>query len=421
MKIQLITGNRNLRGNDDITISDYSYPMSPDDFDINIIDLSYSTIWRNSGYGIGPIDISVDLKPISKMVSDSTKSKIVYVYPQDGDFLNYYDGKRFVHRYRIKDLISNNRFDLGYNNCFSIYSPHLEVVFEPTKTKIGGVLYSADFRFSYDSGSVITKSENSGKTTTIKTNNKLFFTTLDICKSIEKMMVFVNEYLVDKVLEIPEWVKNFEFLNDNDVKTDIEESVSRIAELKQKIDNAECILSENNRYKSILSETGEKLVEVVFEMLEKILDCDLTAFIDINKEDFRIIKDGVVFIGEIKGINTNVKNGNISQLDVHYQNYMDENGGEQNAKVCALLIINHQRSRNLNEREPVNEQQIDLARRNGSLIVETITLLKMFEEFLKGNLTAKECEEVFANKTGILKIEDLQGYKQKKSAEIKDD
>jgi len=407
MKIQLITGNKTFAGNDQITISDYSHPMSPDDFDINVIDLSYKNIWRHGGNQIGPISIYDDLRPISKMIGDSSKSKTVYVYPQDGDFLYYYDGKQYKYRSRIKNLISNENYNLGYESCFSMYAPQLHVVFEPTKTIIKNIEYAADFRFAFDIGTIITKSESSGKTTTIKTEREYYFTTLDICSSLEKLMLFLEEYLVSVLPDVPDWVKTYEFWNDADSKATIESNKKQIFELNQKIEDAETILNENNRYKSILSTNGDELVEVVFEILEKMLNCTLSDFIDEKKEDFRIEKNNHVFIGEIKGINTNVKNENVSQLDVHYQSYLDEEKNDK-TNVHAILIINPQRNRSNEERDPVGEQQIKLAKRNESLIIETITLLKVFELFLDGKLSSERIVEVLASKVGILKIEDFQ-------------
>jgi len=408
MKIQLITRNREFSDEDSITVSDYSHPMSPDDFDINVIDLACVNIWHSRGIHVGAMDVYKDLGAISKMISDSVKSKIVYVYPQDGDYQYGYDGRKFQYQSRIKDLISDNS-EYGYKKCFSIYAPPVDVVFEPTKTKIGNIEYSADFRFTFDQGKVITKSDNSCKTTTLKVVEEYYFTTLDICSSVEKLLVFINTYLIDHISNIPDWVKNYEFYNDFETKTIIESSRKQIEELTSTIEKAESTLSLNNRYKSILFTNGDELVEVIFEMLEKILDCDLSGFIDVKKEDFKVQIGDIVFIGEIKGINTNVKNGNISQLDYHYHSYLDESDDDFDAtNVHAILIINPLRSIDINEREPVNKQQIDFAKRNGSLIIETITLLKMFELYLNGELSTKKTIEVLTNKTGILSIEDFQ-------------
>ena len=92
---------------------------------------------------------------------------------------------------------------------------------------------------------------------------------------------------------------------------------------------------------------------------------------------------------------------NVSQLDVHVQNYLDDHE-EDKDKITSLLIIDHQRNRPLSEREPVHNIQINLAKRNGSLIVETITLLKLFEKYLDNTLTREKCIEILSINTGLL-------------------
>ena len=122
-----------------------------------------------------------------------------------------------------------------------------------------------------------------------------------------------------------------------------------------------------------------------------------------KKEDFLIKKPDYTLIGEIKGITSNVKNDNVTQLETHYQNYMDtlqESGAEEN--VHQILIINPLRTKPLSEREPVNENQIKLAKRNESLIIETKTLLRLFEKFLQGIITTEDCERLFTTKAGLL-------------------
>jgi hypothetical protein len=73
--------------------------------------------------------------------------------------------------------------------------------------------------------------------------------------------------------------------------------------------------------------------------------------------------------------------------------------------VCAILIINHQRNKPLENREPINENQINLSKRNGSLIIETITLLELFEKFKFGEITSEECIEMLSQNTGLLRLE----------------
>lgn len=409
MKIQAITGNLDLAVSDSITVSDYSNPISPDNFEVNVVDLSYVGIWKYNDNFAGKLDNYNDLKFISKMISDSSKSSVVYVFPQDEEYQYDYFHSSYRKSMRIKDLITSEVYPHEYTACFPVNELYKNVVFEPTKTTLEKLEYASAFRFDNVFEEVITKSDSSNKITTIRSGKGRIYTTLDICSSAEKMLNFVeNIFGKDDVSDIPDWVRDYEFGNDSTLKASIESSKKQIAELQQIIDDANNELDQNNKYKSILVSNGETLVKVVFEILEKLLKCDLSGFVDENKEDFRIEKDEIMFIGEIKGINTNVKNGNISQLDVHYQNYLDELEDKQQTKPAkALLIINPFKSKKLDERDPVNESQIELAIRNGSLIIETVTLLKMFELYTTGLLSSEKCIEVLKNKTGLLSIADL--------------
>ena len=157
----------------------------------------------------------------------------------------------------------------------------------------------------------------------------------------------------------------------------------------------------NEYYKSILFSTGDCLVSVVFEILEKILVCDLSTFKDVKKEDFLIRKDEITFIG----INTNVKNENVSQLEVHYQRYIDQllNDGKTET-VKALLIINPLRTKPISERKHVHGDQVQLAEHYGSLIITTDQLLMTFEKFLFGELKSEQIIERFKNETGLFSL-----------------
>ncbi|UTY39396.1 hypothetical protein NMU03_00760 [Allocoprobacillus halotolerans] len=169
----------------------------------------------------------------------------------------------------------------------------------------------------------------------------------------------------------------------------IDDKTEIIKNASKDIDNAKKVLKRNMRYKSILYTSGDELVDVVFEILEQMLGCDLSGFNDVKKEDFNFEIDDKVFIGEIKGVTSNVKNANVSQLDIHVQNYIDEHEVDKE-NIVSLLIIDHQRNKPLSQREEVHNNAIELAIRNKSLIIETITLLRMFEKYLSGELNRKK-------------------------------
>ena len=166
----------------------------------------------------------------------------------------------------------------------------------------------------------------------------------------------------------------------------------------ERISASEEKLNKNLSYKSILYTTGDELVNIVFEILGKILNYDLSNFKDKKHEDFLIKQSDITFIGEIKGVNSSIKNQNISQLEVHYQTYKDELENENKVEnIKALLIMNSNKDRKPEEREKIHENQIKLAEKYGSLII--------FEAFENKELTTEKIKDIFINKIGLLNFE----------------
>ena len=72
-----------------------------------------------------------------------------------------------------------------------------------------------------------------------------------------------------------------------------------------------------------------------------------------------------------------------------------------------MLIIDHQRNKPLSQREEVHNNAIELAIRNKSLIIETITLLRMFEKYLSGELNREKIIDILETNTGLLTVEKI--------------
>lgn len=234
----------------------------------------------------------------------------------------------------------------------------------------------------------------------------MILTTLNL-KDYDDTMEFLSAInLLNKNEEIPQWAEAIKMFDDNAQSAIIEANRLAIQEAEENIEKAQNVLDKNNEYKSIIYTKGDELVKVVFEIIEQMFGCDLSGFEDKYDEDFLFQAGGFTFIGEIKGVTPNVKNDNISQLDRHYQNYLEEHE-EEEGKVKALLIMNHQKNKPLQEREPVHERQINLAERNGSLIIETPVLLKLFEKYRSGELNREKWLETVKGNTGLLHMEDI--------------
>ena len=134
----------------------------------------------------------------------------------------------------------------------------------------------------------------------------------------------------------------------------------------------------------------------------------MSSFVDKKEEDFKIVLPDVTFIGEIKGITSNVRSENVSQLDVHCQTYIDSlDEDEKNENVKGILLINPLRNKPVDERDEVHEKQIKLAIRNDSLIITTKTLLILFMSYLQERITTDKIIELLKNKTGLLTVSDF--------------
>lgn len=406
MKIQVINYDLEKKeGN--IIYTKLQSPRSIDEFDYVVIDLTSEFIWRNKKLDYQTVNCSNDFYSIQQMINNRTSATIIYVFPQNVSFMYQIDSSsHYHHSIKMKDILSE--LCVCILPCLIPSASTIELIFENTSTIIGGETYQASFFFSsYHKG--LTQSYKSSKKTTIELNDKSFATTLDIASSTDAIKNYITQLFEPlKKEDAPEWMDGIEFLDDEEQRIIIHDSKEAIIREEQKITQANIRLAENAMYKSILYSSGDQLANVVFMIIEKLLNYDLSEFVDIKQADFIIRKDKYTLIGEIKGISDNVNNQNISQLENHYQGYMDklqEKGIEEN--VHQVLIINPMRKKALGEREPIHENQIKLAIKYNSLIVETKTLLCLFEAFLSGKVTIEKCEELFITKTGLLVEEDF--------------
>ena len=382
----------------DILISTFSKPRSFDQFDINVLDLNNKSIWINKKEpSETSIDCKNDLKRLGQMISNSKDAAIIIVFPQN---LTYqylvYKPERYT---RFKDMLKN------LSNYFLRELVPEDIIFdigyEISDTIIGGKTFESDFYFR--SSNCQERHISKGNNCMTIQKDRLFLTTLKI-ENLEAIELIIKDFgLVKAKSSTPEWMEDIHMFDDEIQRENISLFNQEIKEIEKKKEEAERLIAQNNRYKSILYTNGDELVEVVFEILEQMLACNLSGFKDEKKEDFIIETFEKTFIGEIKGVTSNVKSENVSQLDVHYQTYLEEREVEE-SKVKALLIMNPFRNKPLDQRDPIHEKQIKLAKRNESLIISTYTLLKLFEEFRNEKRTSEECANLLFNHAGLLEI-----------------
>lgn len=399
--IQVITNNTKYSG-DGVVTNPINVPRSLDEYEINVVDLNNDAIWKNQGSDYSSIKGIKDFQSISKMIQYSKKTTILILLPQNVRFQYWEIRGKYENSIFLKDMLSHLKDILS--NLYSLFQG-VNLVYENTSTKLIHKMADAAFFFYFTSDKeILLCSEGSNKPTAIMLGDNIIASTLQIKEYSEMMELLSALGLVQTKQDVPPWLEEIRMFDDNEQFGIIEENNRSIETANQNISTAIEKINKNREYKSILYTNGDELVKVVFEILENMLGCDLSQFIDKKAEDFLFEIGDTVFIGEIKGVNHNVKSENVSQLDVHYQGYLEEHTDKNEEKVKAILVMNHQKNKPLEAREPVHEKQIQLAYRNGSLIIETITLLKLFEQYLFQNKSREDCIHLLCTQKGILNI-----------------
>lgn len=406
MSIQLINLYKVNDGDFSVNeISNFSSPKSFDMFDINIIDLRSREIYRNKdSMKVIGIDCISDFITINEMIANSKKAKFIFIYPKNIDFLALYEFGRYQISNPIKDITSYVSKVFGVLNLKLDY----KFSFERTDTKLSDdVNISADFYFpERDDFDILLRSIDSNKVTCCK-NDNLFLTTLDILTD-EELQLFLEKIGLKATSNAvaPDWMSKVMLFDDVEQLKNIEENEVKIKSSQESIAGSKDKLSENSWFKSILYTSGDELVDVVKDIFSKIFDVDFSEFKDKKKEDFTFTFKNKVFIGEIKGVNQNIKTINLSQLDLHFTHFSEEERDDLDKNnIHKLLVMNHQKDKDLQDRIPVDPQQIEMAKNKyESLIIETVELLEMYDKFTQGEMTQKECFDLICQ-NGILKVQ----------------
>lgn len=408
--IQLVTYNENeyYNYNENIEVSNFNNLKALDNYKINVFDLTSPSMWKNKSDTDRKITettiLTSDFRSINTMIQNSKKTKIVICLPQNSN----YQCKCYTESYwhQLKDMIPTLVKILEQLIPFLGFS----IIYENNTTQIGNKLIESSFYFNDKPFENITFSKDSGKVTSIK-YEKIYLTTLHLVKKDDSQILldFLKQIgiIEDKII-FPEWLYEYEFNDDQKQRDDIIQAKKIIEEQKEIIKKANEKLKENLHYKSILVNNSDDLVNVVFEIIEYIFDISLKDFNDEKKEDFLFKKNNITYIGEIKGVTSNVKYENISQLEVHYSKYLDKLEEIRTKEtIKKILIMNYQRNKNVLERDEINSMQINLAIKNQTMIIDTKTLLTIYEKILQGKWNKEFIINYISNNSGIINLNEF--------------
>lgn len=390
--------------NKEIVISDFKTYKSFDLYDINIIDLSSDSLWySNSAEGTYLNDRS-DIAPIKNSIN-TCESKILLLLPLNCYF--YYNFSTYSHKYLRCEQLKSIKGKFKQILSSYIYEPFPEFDYEKGITKIDGATFESDFYFKENTGLIY--SEKSKKVNTILLKDGLVASTLNIFELSENedtekiLFILLNKLgFLLKNEEIPEWAQEIHFYNDNIYIKEIEKCNEKISELTKEIEKNNQYLKINDQYKSILYSSGNVLAEQINKMLIKIFNLP-NDFKDIYEEDFNFKVDDITYVVETKGLNNEVSGQNVSDAYNHliiYDDKLEQQGIIEKTKC--LFFVASERKRKIEERQKIKERQITIAKRNKTLIIDTPTFYKIFEDFLQGKLSARDIHTMFKEQDGII-------------------
>lgn len=417
MKIQIL-GIRDRKINIDgydITYSDFAKPKTLDSFDINIIDLQDEFVWVNKGNTLQNINIDKDLQSIKVLLQESNKAYNIVTLPQNYTFRYNMSLDNYTQKRSLKDMITsflyiynNYLLPTAFNKVFNI-KKSFGLIYENSFTKCSENDYNSAFSIKINDikdFEILTKANDSNKPTTILYCEGIIVTALELFSKNKGLKDFLMEIGLDKQkTEEPSWVKGLNYFDDQQQNSLIQNNNKKIEELQQQNMQANEKLAQNSYYKSILYESGVNLVKVVFDILSKMLDYDLSNFEDKKEEDILIKLDDLTIVGEIKGIKGNVTSENVSQTIRHKSIREDNNEKEGLVEnVKGILIVNAFRFKSLQEREKVQAKQINEAQKNDVLIILSQDLLKLFEDYLNKKVTKDKIVDAFKNQVGLFDI-----------------
>ena len=417
--IQIITGDDNYNNiyrefgeTIEYTVSEFKKPGVFDDFELNVLDLSFSELWESKKECINEINMIKDLKHYYTMFENNKDTKILVVLPQNIMFKYYWNwNEKYIKSedlknltYFISKIVYENVYEYSFKLNFGCNSINLN------KLKITADFYFDDTWFKEEQK--ILKSDKSNKLTTIRAEENIYFTTLDLMKSKEILEAFLEKTKIidaSNEEEEPEWFNDIKILDDVDIENEVSQIEEEITKLQKTKENKLIKLEENKEIKSILYQTDKKLQTIVIKMLNEMLEYEDKEFIDEMEEDYRICKGENTFLIETKGLLRNIKGTDISKTDNHVQRYIDkleEEGKDQDKeKVKGIFIVANQRNRKIKERDKLPTRQIELAENYNILIIRTEQLLKLYEDFINKNIKTQEIIELFKTQIGEFKYD----------------
>lgn len=408
MKTQLID-NRNLfldASEKGITVNHFDAFDAFDQYDVTVICLQDSSLWQSNHR---KNDISIyqnDLSTVVQAMEAARSCRILILLPQNETY--HYDWispfgerPRYSKAVHLKDMLSGLKTIMQ-----GLFPSEMNLVVGASVTNVGDCALKADFSLVPGIDLVFPVTLTSeANTFTMLSSNKVAYSTLEVSNTMElTTLVYAAFPANEEEAHFPDWLDQIEFLDEAEIKEDIEQANNQIMSLEESVEAKNRILGNYNKIKSILCSNGDALQETVVEILREILADDL-EFIDDHKEDYRYEDGNRIFLFEVKGSRRGLRRQHISDAFHHVQKAKDdleEFDDPRDVKGC--LIFSEFIEIPPNERNPYAEDTIAIARQLDVTLISAMTFLRVYERFKEECLTGDEFLQMVLECKGELSL-----------------
>ena len=210
---------------------------------------------------------------------------------------------------------------------------------------------------------------------------------LDVSR-MPNMIKFILQIVEEESEETVEWLNNINILDDVEIGEKLNINNQKLKKLLKEKENLESKIKENEYYKSILYSSGDRLVEVVKDILEEMLNITIDDT-DLKKQDLYFNLDKRNILVEVKGVNHPFQRDNISQVKRHIKDYAEENqiyGADVDKNCKGVLILNPYSKHDLKEKISKDFYSKDViadAEYEKVCTLDTLTLLNYYSKWKK--------------------------------------
>lgn len=216
------------------------------------------------------------------------------------------------------------------------------------------------------------------------------------------MIKYILQIDKEESNEIVDWLNSVNILDDAVLNLSLEQNNEKLDKLLNEQNLLRERKQQNDFYKSILYTSGEKLVEVVEEILKEMLKVSIDGK-DLKKQDLYFKLNRINILVEIKGVNHPFQRDNISQVKRHIKDFADEHEiyGADVEKLCkGVLIINPYSLQVLKDKiskEFYSKEVISDAEYEKICTLDTLTLLNYYSKW-KQDPKSVDLEKIILNK-----------------------